>query len=95
MWIQSGQELRWDERKRWSNLEKHGVDFVQAEAFEWSEALVRADLRGLSAELRLVAMAPIGDRLDAMVFTLRRTCLRIISLRRANTKEILRYEAEI
>ena len=89
MWIQSDQELRWDELKRWPNLEKHGVDFVQAEAFE------RADLRGLSAELRLVAMAPIGDRLHVMVFTLRRTCLRIISLRRANTKEILRYEAEI
>ena len=85
---------RWDEAKRAANLAKHGVDFAEAEGFEWSAALVRADLRTDYGEVRLVAMAPIGDRLHVLAFTIRRRSLRIISLRRASAKELQRYEAE-
>jgi uncharacterized protein len=84
----------WDEAKRAVNLAKHGVDFAEAEGFDWSAALVRADVRAGYGEARLVAMAPIGDRLHVLVFTIRRRGLRIISLRRASTKELKRYEAE-
>lgn len=84
----------WDEAKRASNLAKHGIDFAEAEGFDWSVASVRADLRADYGETRLVAMAPIGDRLHVLVFTIRRRGLRIISLRRASIKEQERYEAE-
>ena len=30
----------WDEKDRQANLEKHGVDFAQVEAFDWSTARV-------------------------------------------------------
>ncbi|WP_343896671.1 BrnT family toxin [Craurococcus roseus] len=85
---------RWDEAKRAANLAKHGVDFTEAEGFDWSAALVRADLRADYGEVRLVGMAPIGDRLHVLVFTIRRRGLRVISLRRASAKELKRYEAE-
>ena len=87
-------DFRWDESKRAANLAKHGIDFAEAEGFDWSVALVRADLRTDYGEVRLVAMAPIGDRLHVLVFTIRCRGLRIISLRRASTKELERYEAE-
>jgi uncharacterized DUF497 family protein len=88
------ERFTWDERKRWSNIEKHGVDFSAAFEFDRSDALVRAEMRCVSDKLRLVAMAPIGDRVHVMVFTLRRTKLRIISLRRASMKEVLRDETD-
>ncbi len=87
-------DFGWDESKRAANLAKHGVDFAEVEGFDWSAALVRADLRTDYGEVRLVAMAPIGDRLHVLVFTIRRRDLRVISLRRASTKELDRYEAE-
>jgi uncharacterized DUF497 family protein len=87
-------DFRWDESKRAANLAKHGIDFAEAEGFDWSVALVRADLRTDYGEVRLVAMAPIGDRLHVLVFTIRPGELRVISLRRASTKELERYEAE-
>ena len=84
----------WDEAKRAANLAKHGVAFAEAEGLDWSAALVRADLRADYGEVRLVAMAPIEDRLHVLVFTIRRRGLRVISLRRASAKELERYEAE-
>lgn len=87
-------DYRWDGAKRAANLAKHGVDFAEAEGFDWSAALVRADLRADYGEVRLVAVAPIGDRLHVLVFTIRRRGLRVISLRRASAKELKRYEAE-
>ena len=87
-------DFGWDEAKRAANLAKHGVDFAEAEGFDWSAALVRADLRTDYGEVRLVAMAPVGDRLHVLVFTIRRRALRVISLRRASTKDLERYEAE-
>ena len=87
-------DFGWDEAKRAANLAKHGVDFAEAEGFDWSAASVRADLRTDYGEVRLVAMGPIGDRLHVLVFTIRRRGLRVISLRRASTKELNRYETE-
>jgi uncharacterized DUF497 family protein len=84
----------WDEEKRAANLAKHGVDFANVADFDWSEALVRADTRKDYGEVRLVALAPIGDRLHHLTFTVERRVVRVISLRKANNKEIDRYEAE-
>jgi uncharacterized DUF497 family protein len=86
--------IAWDETKRASNIAKHGVDFASAVAFDWVAALVRADTRKDYGEPRLVAMAPIGMRLHVMVFTVERRTVRVISLRKANSKEFDRYARE-
>ena len=87
--------FEWDEAKQRANLIKHGVDFAEVADFDWDQEWVRADTRNDFGELRLTAMAPIGERVHVMVFTIRRTRLRLISLRRANTKETLRYAAQV
>ncbi|TCP10798.1 ribonuclease toxin BrnT of type II toxin-antitoxin system [Simplicispira metamorpha] len=40
-------------------------------------------------------MGLIGDRLYVMVFALRETAVRIISLRKANSREVKRYAAAV
>jgi len=86
--------IEWDETKRAENITKHGVDFAAVETFDWSVALVRGDTRHAYGEMRLIAMAPIGGRLHVLVCTVERRAVRVISLRKANGKEISRYEQE-
>lgn len=82
----------WNQTKRLSNIAKHGVDFASVEFFEWDAAMVYASLG--ANEPRLVAYAPIAGRLHALVFSIETRTVRVISLRKANRREIERYEAE-
>lgn len=84
-----------DPAKAAANIAKHGVAFSVVESFEWEWALVRADVRFNYAEPRMVALAPVGTRLYSLVFSIERRTLRIISLRKASTKEIRLYEAQV
>ena len=83
-------DYEWDEGKRRSNLDKHGVDFTAIESFDWETALVgRSDRHG---EVRFVAIGYIKDRLHQVVFTERGEVTRIISLRRASLRERRSYD---
>ena len=81
----------WDEDKRTANLAKHGVDFADAEWFDWTTARERLDLRHDYGEVRVEATGLIGDRLHVLVYTRREGSFRIISLRKANPREIERW----
>ena len=83
----------WTPAKNASNLAKHGVAFEAMIRFDWATALVVADLRNSQTEIRLNAFGLIGRRLHHATFTIRRTTVWVISPRRANNKEIARYEA--
>jgi uncharacterized protein len=52
-----------------------------------------ADTRPDYGEPRFIALGLIGNRPHVMVFTPRGDMVRIISLRKANAREITRYEA--
>lgn len=80
-----------DPAKLAANVAKHGVWFAAAEEFEWESALVAVDSRKAYAETRFTAVGLVGDRLHVMVFNLRDTTVRLISLRRANSREVKRY----
>lgn len=82
----------WDETKRQSNLAKHGVDFAIAEKMDWDSALEATQVR--DGEQRVLAYVLYGDRLHAAVYTMRAGARRIISLRKANNREIAYYEQE-
>lgn len=73
------------------NLQKHGVAFNDAERFEWDVAIEARDTRFPYAEVRTVAVGPIGDDIFVLAFTRRGSLIRIISLRLANKKELARY----
>ncbi len=65
--------------------------FEQASDFEWETAVVRADCRQSYLETRFQAIGYIGNRLYVLVFCLRENEVRIISLRKANRREIEHY----
>lgn len=83
----------WDEIKRESNREKHGVDFSEVYDFDWETALVIPDTRSDYGEPRYRAMGFIGSRLYALAFTPRSGTVRIVSIRKANPREVKFFEA--
>lgn len=81
----------WDPGKAAANKAKHGLAFEDAEAFDWTTALVAGDRRADYGEPRFKALGFIDDRLCVMIFTERGDAVRIISLRRANAQERKSY----
>ena len=84
----------WDEAKRAANLEKHGVDFSAVFGFDWETAVRSLDERKDYGERRRWAFGLVGQRLHLVVYTERADRIRIISLRKANSKEQKAYEAQ-
>lgn len=82
----------WDAPKRAANLAVHKIDFTAAYRFDWNTARVDPDTRRDYGEPRFVALGRIGPRLHVLVFTPRGGFVRIISLRKANAREVRRYE---
>jgi uncharacterized DUF497 family protein len=58
------------------------------------KVMATPDNRRSYGEERYIAATPIGARLHVVVFTIRSGTLRIISLRKANRREIKRYETQ-
>jgi uncharacterized DUF497 family protein len=89
--------LTFDPAKDKVNQEKHGVSLAEAAKLEWSEMWCWIDDRQDYGEIRQVALAPIDDRLYAVVFADRPHGAplerRIISLRKANRREVIEYAA--
>jgi uncharacterized DUF497 family protein len=83
--------IEFDPAKDVSNLAKHGLSLAEAEGFEWETAMVREDTRNVYGEQRFEAIGYIGNRLHVTVFCLRGNTVRIISLRKANQREVNRY----
>jgi uncharacterized DUF497 family protein len=84
----------WDEGKRQSNLEKHGIDFNEAKEI-WSGPIVRLAKRRQSKERRFLIIGKIGSDFVAVVYTDRGGSKRLISARPANRTERADYERAI
>lgn len=77
------------------NKKKHGVSLTDAELIDWEAALIWQDARRDYGEVRMIALAPINERLYCVVYVDRGDDRRIISLRKANQREFDYYEQEI
>ena len=87
-------QYEWDENKRRINLEKHGEDFADVVLLDWTSAIIRQVDRQDYGEVRYNAFLLRDDgRLMSLTFTLRGKNLRIISYRKANSRERKKYEA--
>lgn len=87
-------QYEWDENKRRINLEKHGEDFADVVQLDWTSAIIQKDDRQDYGEIRYNAFLLRDDgRLMSLAFTLRGKYLRIISYRKANSRERKKYEA--
>lgn len=86
--------FEWDEDKRAANLDRHGIDFAEVHRFDWDNAHFTPDRRRDYGEVRVIAVGRIGPRMHVLVFSPRAERIRIISLRKANDREIKRYEKD-
>lgn len=84
-------EFEFDPRKSQSNREKHGIDFVAAQAIWEDPALLEIPARTLD-EPRWLVIGRIGRKHWSAVITLRGQAIRLISVRRSRHEEIQLYE---
>jgi hypothetical protein len=87
--------ITFDPAKDAANLAKHGVSLALAARLEWALLLAGADDRHVYGEVRMIGFAPIGERVYCVVFTDRGQDRRVISLRKANSREVRRYAERI
>ncbi|RYF47975.1 MAG: BrnT family toxin [Comamonadaceae bacterium] len=85
----------YDTQKDAANLLKHGVSLSLASEIDWSAVQCFVDDRADYGEVREVGYTVIAQRLYSVVFVQRGDVMRIISLRKANSREIRHYEKSI
>jgi uncharacterized DUF497 family protein len=83
--------IEFDPAKDVANRAKHGVSLALAGELDWEAALVWIDDRFNYDELRMIALAPQTEILYYVAFVDRGEARRIISLRRANRREVKYY----
>jgi uncharacterized DUF497 family protein len=85
-------EFEWDPTKAASNLRKHGVPFEYAtRVFLDPHRRDRVDARRHSGEERRITAGAIESRVYVVIYTQRRSVIRLISARKANDRETKKY----
>ncbi len=82
-------DYEWDEAKRAETLARRGLDLALMNHFEWNGAMTRRSDR--HGEIRFLATGYIGDSLHTVIYTMRESRCRIISLRHSSRSEIREY----
>lgn len=84
-------DITFDPAKNEINVAKHGVSLSLAGKLDWSEVMAYVDDRNDYREVREVGFGVIADRLYCVVFTQRGDSMHIISMRKANKREVKSY----
>ncbi len=85
----------WDEAKRDSNLEKHGLDFRDAHlVYDNPEKCTYVSGRDSEHRMMDIAMAVMHGRVLTLVYTRRGKNIRVISFRPASREERRQYEKD-
>jgi uncharacterized DUF497 family protein len=84
-------EISFDPAKDSSNQRKHGVSLSLAQEIDWPEVMDKPDTRQDYGEVREIGYAVIDGRLYCVVFTQRADKMHVISLRKANSREVRDY----
>ena len=83
-------EFEFDQVKSAANLEKHGIDFIRAQALWIDPDRLEVPARSLD-EPRTQVIGRIGDRVWSAFITRRGDRIRIVSVRRARDEEEAAY----
>jgi uncharacterized DUF497 family protein len=83
--------FEFDTDKSVANKQKHGIDFVRAQALWEDPDLIEIPAR-TTDEPQCVVVGRIGSRHWSAIITYRDDCVRIISVRRSRTEEVKIYE---
>jgi len=84
-------DITFDPNKDQINRQKHGISLAEAADLDWDTALVWMDDRFEYDEPRQCALGVIADRVYFVAFVERNDTFRIISLRKANSREVRHY----
>ena len=85
-------EFEFDEQKNLSNKEKHGIDFIEAQALWNDPELLEIPLKS-EDEPRVLMVGRISGKHWSAIITYRQTRVRIISVRRSRNEEKELYES--
>lgn len=80
-------EITYDPVKNASNIADRSLPFERAAEFDFSTAKIWQDLRKSYPESRFVAIGYLDNRLHVLIFSRVSHGIRVISFRKANTRE--------
>lgn len=78
--------------KNETNIRERGLSFEAVRDLDMTKAMIVEDIRKVYEERRFQVLGLIEGRLHMLVFTPRGGKMHVISLRKANPREIKRYE---
>jgi uncharacterized DUF497 family protein len=84
-------DFSFDPAKNARNTDVHGISLARAVDFEWHAAVNVEDTRRDYGERRFLAFGHIESRLYVLVYTPREGRAHVISLRKANKREVRRH----
>jgi uncharacterized DUF497 family protein len=84
-------EFEFDEDKRLKNIEKHGIDFINADLL-FGNPHLEGPAKTVDGERRWLATGMIDDVYVTAVFTRRGSVIRIISMRSVRNGERDEYQ---
>ena len=88
-------KFEWDDTKCKSNIEKHGIDFIDAPMVFSGYTLTIEDDRYDYGEKRFVTFGIMDGRVVVIVHTENKNSIRIISIRKATKHEENEYFSQI
>ena len=74
------------------NILHRGLNFYQADRFDFANSIIGVDHRKNYSETRYQAVGNFNNRLHVLVFAETADGIRVISFRKANSREDKRYE---
>ena len=86
--------IDFDPEKSQKNIDERSLSFETVAEFDFETAIYSEDVRYPYPEKRFVAMGYLGERLHVLCFTPIEEGIRVISFRKANTREVSRYEKQ-
>jgi uncharacterized DUF497 family protein len=87
-------KIDFDPAKSEQNTKSRSLPFDKSVDFDWEAAIYYKNERVDYPETRIIAMGFLGLRLHVICFTPIEGGVRIISFRKANSREVRYYEAE-
>jgi len=85
-------KLDYDEAKNARNIAERQLSFEQVRGFDFDNAVVTQDVRKNYPETRYIALGMLDARVHVLCFTPIAGGVRVISFRKANAREVKRYE---
>lgn len=84
--------IEFDASKNEANIRERGLSFNLVAGFDFNTAIMDQDTRKAYTEVRFVAVGFLGKRLHVLCFTPATGGIRVISFRKANTREVKDYD---